>query len=264
MINLVPQVLQVYCLFLVVFTVLGVELMGGRLGTCQPNLSGNATADMAAAEAAIAEAGSGAVIDALTASRCAVAGGRWEPDAFGTFDNAYAASLMLFELSTLDGWPDLTLSGMAAARAADPSAIGVQGPTLSTVVSVVYGAYFVSWVLLGGMLLLNVIVGFLVDEVCSALNLKPGTGKAAPHPLLRPSSSTRDSSRKPGAAMTWVWTHPRLHMPNGDGRRRSMQCSSYSRTGCHIYCRVRGPAAGPSSTSSTRSASSACAFSSCW
>ena len=28
MINLVPQVLQVYCLFLVVFTVLGVELMG--------------------------------------------------------------------------------------------------------------------------------------------------------------------------------------------------------------------------------------------
>ena len=128
-----PRVLDVAAvsmLFLAIFAVLGVQLFGGRLSSCEgaPHLT--------------------------TRQACADAGEEWRPPSFGSFDDVGAAALLLFEVATLEGWPDVlfacidaTRVGHAPERDANPA-----------------NAFFLMlWVMVGNMCLVNLLVGVLVE-----------------------------------------------------------------------------------------------------
>lgn len=100
---LVLDVIMIFLLFLVVFAILGVQLFGGRLAHCvaAPELS--------------------------TSDACAAAGHVWTTPPRGHFDNVFAASLLLFEMATLEGWTtdmfmgiDATVAGAGPVRDASP------------------------------------------------------------------------------------------------------------------------------------------------
>ena len=79
---------------------------------------------------------------------------RWLNPEWGHFDNVAAAALTLFEMSTLEGWQtvmwasiDATDAGLAPAHDAHPEA----------------AIFFIVWIILGSVLLLNLFVGILVN-----------------------------------------------------------------------------------------------------
>ena len=114
----VGNILLVYCLFLAVFAVLGVQLFAGKFGAC-------ATDDALRNKAA-----------------CEGAGEVWlaHPDT-GSFDNFLSASLMLFEVSSLEGWPNAMYLGVDAVGVDEAQELD-HNPAMSL--------YFIAWVFLGG------------------------------------------------------------------------------------------------------------------
>ena len=128
-----PRVLDVAAvsmLFLAIFAVLGVQLFGGRLSSCEgaPHLT--------------------------TRQACADAGEEWLAPPFGSFDDVGAAMLLLFEVATLEGWPDVLFACIDATevdhapeRDANPANAG----------------FLMLWVMLGNMCLVNLLVGVLVE-----------------------------------------------------------------------------------------------------
>ena len=128
-----PRVLDVamlYCLFLAIFAVLGVQLFGGRLSSCtheigkQPRMSRRA---------------------------CEEAGGEWLPPAFGSFDNVGAAALLLFEVTTFEKWPRVMFACIDAVDFDVP-------PTRNA--HPAKGLFVIAWVVIGAMCLVNL---FVVD-----------------------------------------------------------------------------------------------------
>ena len=128
-----PRVLDValvYLLFLDVFAILGVQLLAGRLGECayEPRLS--------------------------TRAACVGSGRAWVNPPFGHFDNVGAAALLLFEMATLEGWVDVLFRGV--------DVVGVDAAGVRDT-SPAYALFFIGWVLVGSLCLLNLIVGVLVS-----------------------------------------------------------------------------------------------------
>ena len=74
------DVLLIYVVFLDVFAILGVQLFAGKFAACD-----------------------GA--DLPSKAACEAAGYAWVNPSWGSFDNVFAASLLLFEMSSLEGWP---------------------------------------------------------------------------------------------------------------------------------------------------------------
>jgi voltage-dependent calcium channel T type alpha-1G len=82
-------------------------------------------------------------------------GNEWVNPSFGSFDDVFSAALMLFELSTLEGWEQVMYAGVDAAADVDHTPTVDRNP---------YAAlYFVVWVLLGGMVLVNMVVAAVVE-----------------------------------------------------------------------------------------------------
>ena len=131
----VVNVMLCYVLFLLVFGILGVQLFGGRFAYCQTD------GELSAAT--------------LDHSACLAAGHVWAPPRSGSFDNIGSAALLLFEMSSLEGWPRIMYAGVDAA----PD--GTQPPSPDGQLQ--YAVFFVVWVLAGGMVLLNLFVGVLVE-----------------------------------------------------------------------------------------------------
>ena len=134
LVNVMPRVvniLLVYCLFMVVFAVLGVQIFSGKFGTCPADLS---QPDKAS---------------------CLAAGHAWRSSPHsGSFDNILSACLYLFEISSLEGWPTAMYLG------ADAVGIDQSPQTDFFYVSVLY---FIAWIILGAFVVLNVFVGVLID-----------------------------------------------------------------------------------------------------
>ena len=134
LLSALPRVLDVaavYVLFLAIFAVLGVQLFGGKLASCEgaPEYS--------------------------TRAECEAAGEAWAPPAFGSFDNVGASALLLFEVSTLEGWPDV-LFACVDAHAVDEAPSRAAGSRASAV-------FLLAWVVMGAMCLVNLFVGVLVQ-----------------------------------------------------------------------------------------------------
>ena len=133
----VGNILLVYGLFQTVFAVLGVQLFAGKFGSCDDSVS----ADKAA---------------------CLAAGARWQqaPER-GSFDNFLAAALMLFEISSLEGWNHAMMLGI--------DAVGVD-VAMQQDYNVGMSLFFILWVFLGGFVILNVFVGVLIDTFAAMEN----------------------------------------------------------------------------------------------
>ena len=141
-----PRVLDVavvFVLFLVVFSILGVQLFAGTFGSCH-------SADVS--DELLVEAGTHHGLDKAECD--ASAGMRWHNPARGNFDSTPSSMLLLFEMSTLEGWLgvmftaiDATGVGTAPVRDAHPE----------------NALFFILWIVLGSMLLLNLFVGVLVN-----------------------------------------------------------------------------------------------------
>ena len=131
----VMNVVLVVCLFLLVFGILGVQLFAGKFASCS---------SQDASIAAIA-----------TTDACVAAGGEWENPGTGSFDNIGSALLLLFESSTMEGWPDVMWATIDAYS--EPGHAPVRDFRLSN------SLYVLLWILLGGMFLINVFVGVIVE-----------------------------------------------------------------------------------------------------
>ena len=94
------------------------------------------------------------VAAAPTADACAAAGGVWANPYLGHFDSVGPALLLLFESATMEGWPDVMYAHIDATT---------QGHAPSKNASRAQGLYMVVWTILGGMFLINVFVGVIVD-----------------------------------------------------------------------------------------------------
>lgn len=160
----VGNVIMVVGLFLVVFGILGVQLFAGRLASC------TSTDPFVARH--------------QTQSNCVGLGGDWQNPEMGSFDNIESALLLLFESATMEGWPDVMWATIDAFS--EPvchpcenllhSMHRLRVPVCPSVPSVapkghapvrdfrlLNGTYVLLWVLIGGMFLINVFVGVIVE-----------------------------------------------------------------------------------------------------
>mmetsp|Transcript_15432 Transcript_15432/g.38715 ORF Transcript_15432/g.38715 Transcript_15432/m.38715 type:complete len:831 (+) Transcript_15432:1-2493(+) len=114
-----------------VFAILGVQLFSGKFAHCvtQPEL--------------------------LTRDACLQAGHAWQNPRMGSFDNFGSAMLLLFECATIEGWPDVLFATVDAAR---------QGEAPKINHSPEQGLFLISWIVIGGMFLINVFVGVVFDS----------------------------------------------------------------------------------------------------
>eukprot|EP00322_Chrysochromulina_rotalis_P026742 CAMPEP_0115869128 /NCGR_PEP_ID=MMETSP0287-20121206/21651_1 /TAXON_ID=412157 /ORGANISM="Chrysochromulina rotalis, Strain UIO044" /LENGTH=1138 /DNA_ID=CAMNT_0003323809 /DNA_START=89 /DNA_END=3502 /DNA_ORIENTATION=- len=141
----VANVMLVVCLFAIVFGILGVQLFAGTFSSCEY------------AQTDYSMFGS--------AHECIAAGGVWANPALGSFDNIGASMLLLFESSTMEGWPDVMYHTIDATY---------PGYTPRRNANRAQGLFVVAWVLVGGMFLLNVFVGVIVDEFARIKRLDDG------------------------------------------------------------------------------------------
>ena len=93
-------------------------------------------------------------------------GGLWANPAFGNFDDIAAAALLLFEMAGMEGWPDVMYQGI--------DAVGVDEAPLRDA-SVASGLFFVLWIVVGGMFVLNLFVGVIVDTYTDVKEEDEGT-----------------------------------------------------------------------------------------
>ena len=139
------------------------QLLGGRLSAC--SLPGDTATDLPTTRAA-----------------CAAAGGEWRPPPFGSFDNVGSASLLLFEVSTLEGWASVLYAAVDASPERDSAPVAGATPWAAL--------FVVSWVLLGGLVLVNLVVGVLVDTFADI--------------AIAEAHHTRDLLRYGGEAQIWA------------------------------------------------------------
>ena len=117
----VGHVMLVYALLLLVWSVLGVQLLGGGCRV-SPRRHGHRPAD--------------------NARRMRRRRRRVAAAAPGSFDNVGSASLLLFEVSTLEGWASVMYAAVDASPERDSAPVAGATPWAAL--------FVVSWVLLGG------------------------------------------------------------------------------------------------------------------
>jgi len=138
----VIDVVAVYLIFLFVFSILGVQLFGGAFASCH-------TPTVCSLE------GCKDSVLLLDRDACNMAeGATWRNPSSGNFDDTPSAMLLLFEMSTLEGWTAVMFGAI------DVVAIG-EAPVRDA--NVGNAIFFILWIILGSMLLLNLFVGVLVN-----------------------------------------------------------------------------------------------------
>ena len=125
----VIDICAVSLLFLLIFAILGVQLFAGKFASC--SLDG-----------------------VTTLAACAAAGGVWANPSIGSFDDVGAASLLLFEMAGMEGWPDVMYAGVDASNADEAPIVGY---------AYSQSIFFVAWIVVGGMFVVNLFVGIIVD-----------------------------------------------------------------------------------------------------
>ena len=187
----VGNILLVYGLFQTVFAVLGVQTFAGKFGACLTD--GSQPSKFA----------------------CLAANQTWQqaPET-GSFDNFLSASLLLFEISSLEGWPNAMYLGV--------DAVGVD-LAMEEDHNSAMSLFFVLWVFLGGFVVLNVFVGVLIDTFAQMENTDRFGGVFTSHQqqhwveTLEASTSVRpmrqNKTPRGAGCRAWVYrrvTHPRF------------------------------------------------------
>ena len=84
-----------------------------------------------------------------------VVGTIWMNPPFGSFDDFGSSMLLLYIMSTGDGWDEIMFSGMAAVG---PGIAPVRNDTSMVAL------YFILWILIGGLVAMNLFVGVIVEN----------------------------------------------------------------------------------------------------
>ena len=94
------------------------------------------------------------MLESQWTGECAQRGGTWL-NADSNFDNIFAAMLTLFEVSTLELWPDIMYNGVDAVGV-DKQPIRDHNPLAAL--------FYVFFIIIGGFFALNLFVGVVIDN----------------------------------------------------------------------------------------------------
>eukprot|EP01083_Nonionella_stella_P278331 946520_1 len=131
----IGHILLIMILFYVVFGVLGMQLFSGMFFQCEDVKSGELLPDFGVSD-------------------CASNGGVWRNPSFGNFDHIGAAMLLLFEVASMEMWPDVMY------RAVDITEAG-KAPIENNHNE--YALFFVVFLVLGNFFIINLFVGAVCD-----------------------------------------------------------------------------------------------------
>ncbi|CEM11618.1 unnamed protein product [Vitrella brassicaformis CCMP3155] len=127
-------------LFYLVFAILGVSLFKGAFYACDSSDSPNGPSTNATLS---------------NESDCKDIGGEWKLISDSNFDNAFHALIALFQVSTLEGWTDVMFD-----------AVDARGPgeTQQRDHNKLNALFFVTFIVLGNFVTLNLFVGVVIDQ----------------------------------------------------------------------------------------------------
>jgi len=151
-----PGMFHISTLCLIVLIVYGrfmMQFLSGRMGSCN---DGTVLTKPACVGTFVTDEG-------VTLARW------WGNDDIGNFDNIFYAMLTLFEMSTLEMWPDLMFRAMDA----DPS--GPDQP-LRLNVNPWMAFYLITWIVLSAFFLLNLFVGVVLENFNAIREAEDGSG----------------------------------------------------------------------------------------
>ena len=150
----VGHVAQVCGLVFIVYGLFGMQFLMGRMARCTDgsiNIKRECVGEWVDPE------------DGLTKPRW------WGNEDLGNFDNLGMATLTLFELSSLEMWPDVLW------RAMDSDPVGHDvGPEHNANKGM--AAYIISWIVLSNFILLNLFVGVVLENFNAIRKMEDGSG----------------------------------------------------------------------------------------
>ena len=173
--KVMPSVSNVFGVMLAIqtaFAILGLQCFSGSFGSCSdPSIS-------LASECVDADAGAGA---GAAARRMLKGGGGnggfagqgtvWLNPAFGSFDSFGSAMLLLYIMSTGDGWEDVMFQGMDAVG---PGVAPVRNDFSPSAL------FFIAWMFFGSFFAVNLFVGTICDNFSRIKKEGDGTATMTP------------------------------------------------------------------------------------
>lgn len=164
----IANVFIVFCLFILIFGIVGVGFLKGSFNTCQGPIYDSLSparqdlimnpvpyADLAAAQQLWAGEEGATYADETSKAVCLWMGAEWSPVMSRSFDNVLEASLALFEISTTEGWVVLMQAGVAS-RGIDMQPEDNASPAMAIL--------FILFILVGSFFFLNAFVGVTIDN----------------------------------------------------------------------------------------------------
>ena len=153
----VPQVgdvAQVCVLVLIVYGLFGMQLLIGRMAECNDS----AIFEREQCVGSYVDEGTGELVERW-----------WGNDDIGNFDHIGAAMLTLFEMATLEMWPDVMFRAMDT----DPHAGRglVRNANASTM-----APFMISWIVVSAFLLINLFVGVVLENFNAIRKKEDGSG----------------------------------------------------------------------------------------
>jgi len=147
----VINVSQVCLLCMLVYALFGMQFLSGRMRACNDPAIGSAESCV----------GTFVTEDGVTLPRA------WVNDDIGNFDNFLYAMLTLFEMSTLEMWPDVMFRAMDA---------DCPGCPLRQDANRWMSLFMISWVVLSAFFLFNLFVGVVLENFYAIRKQEDGSG----------------------------------------------------------------------------------------
>ena len=191
--QVMPSVTEVFGVMLavmVVFAILGLQLFMGSFGSCSDDSYTTRESCLAAAAGPGAEGSDPLDLISHTYWRRALKGSHaidntgntnfatsdsttapWLNPSFGSFDNFGSAMLLLYVMSTGDGWEDVMYQGMDAVGPGVATSRNDFSPS---------ALFFIMWMFFGSFFAINLFVGTICDNFSKIKNQTDGTATMTP------------------------------------------------------------------------------------
>merc|ERR1740117_1026389 len=173
--KVMPSVSNVFGVMLAiqtVFAILGLQLFSGSFGSCtDPSITLASECVEADAEAGAAAVARRMLKGGASHGSHAGQGTVWLNPAFGSFDSFGSAMLLLYIMSTGDGWEDVMYQGMDAVG---PGIAPVRNDFSPSAL------FFIAWMFFGSFFAVNLFVGTICDNFSRIKKEGDGTATMTP------------------------------------------------------------------------------------
>jgi hypothetical protein len=154
----IMNVMAVILLFFIMFGIAGVNFFKGKLGYCHGAELDRWKYNVTECTDTSAQFGNGTWVDNEDPLSPAIKLRTWSNPPFH-FDNIFYAMLTLFEVATLEMWPNVMFSTVeATGRGTTPVHASANGSKF------VYCVYFVLFIVVGAFFVMNLFVGVVIDK----------------------------------------------------------------------------------------------------